>query len=100
MWSEDPLSSSTVALETWIEGKKYFDRAADLARRPALDREREELVAKAKKILERGGKPEGDKSAAVPPPAATRAPDEPERKATPPVAAPAPTPTPAPRRQP
>ncbi len=59
VWSEDPLSSSTVALETWIEGKKYFDRAADLARRPALEKERAELVAKAKKILERGGEAGG-----------------------------------------
>jgi N-acetylglucosamine-6-phosphate deacetylase len=68
VWSGDPLSSTTIALETWIEGKKYFDRAADLARRAALDRERADLVAKAKKIVERG-KPEGEKPAAAPPPA-------------------------------
>src|SRR6185369_12300563 len=53
VWSEDPLSSSTVALETWIEGKKYFDRAADLARRPALEKERSDLVARAKRISEK-----------------------------------------------
>ncbi|MDQ5873506.1 MAG: amidohydrolase family protein, partial [Acidobacteriota bacterium] len=79
VWSGDPLSSATVALETWIEGKKYFDRAADLARRPALDRERSDLVAKAKKMVERV-KPEGEKTAAAPappPPRATRAPEEP-----------------------
>ena len=52
VWSGDPLSTSTIALETWIDGKKYFDRAADLARRPALEKERAELVAKAKKMLE------------------------------------------------
>ena len=63
VWSEDPLSSTTVALETWIEGKKYFDRAADLARRPALEKERADLVAKAKKMLERGAKPEAEKRA-------------------------------------
>jgi imidazolonepropionase-like amidohydrolase len=100
VWSEDPLSSSTVALETWIEGKKYFDRAADLARRPALDKERADLVAKAKKILDRGAKPESEKpgGAPPPPPQATRAPEEPELKPTSPAGTPAPTPTPAPRR--
>lgn len=58
LWSEDPLSSSAVALETWIEGKKYFDRATDLARRPALEKERSDLVARAKKMLEKAPKPE------------------------------------------
>jgi imidazolonepropionase-like amidohydrolase len=58
VWSEDPLSSSTVALETWIDGKKYFDRAADLSRRPALEKERSELVAKAKKMLEKAPRSE------------------------------------------
>jgi imidazolonepropionase-like amidohydrolase len=98
VWSEDPLSSSTVALETWIEGKKYFDRAADLARRPALERERADLVAKAKKVLDRGAKPEGEKTSAPPqppPPQTTRPPEEPERRPTPPAGTPAPTPTPA-----
>ncbi|MGH9367709.1 MAG: amidohydrolase, partial [Thermoanaerobaculia bacterium] len=52
VWSGDPLSAETVALETWIDGRKYFDRAADLSRRPALEKEREELVAKAKRALE------------------------------------------------
>ncbi len=48
VWSGDPLSTSTVALETWIDGKKYFDRAADLAARPANEAERAALVARAK----------------------------------------------------
>ena len=52
VWSGDPVSAEAVALETWIEGKKYFDRAADLARRPALDQERADLVEKAKRVLE------------------------------------------------
>jgi hypothetical protein len=66
LWSGDPLSSLSIALETWVEGKKYFDRAADLAARPALEKERIDLVLKAKRVLEterraasaRGG-PEG-----------------------------------------
>ena len=48
VWSGDPLSTTTVALETWIDGKKYFDRAADVAARPALESERAALIAKAK----------------------------------------------------
>ncbi len=51
IWSGDPLSTTSVALETWIEGKKYFDRAADLAGRAALEKERADLVAKAKARL-------------------------------------------------
>ncbi len=48
VWSGDPMSTTTVALETWIDGKKYFDRAADLAARPQREAERTVLVAKAK----------------------------------------------------
>jgi len=48
VWSGDPLSTTTVALETWIDGKKYFDRTADVAARPALESERAALIAKAK----------------------------------------------------
>ncbi|HEY4230068.1 MAG TPA: amidohydrolase [Thermoanaerobaculia bacterium] len=51
VWSGDPLSTTSIALETWIEGRKYFDRAADLAARPALEKERADLVAKAKARL-------------------------------------------------
>ncbi len=105
IWSGDPLSASTIALETWIEGKKYFDRAADLSRRPALEKERAELVAKAKKMLEserasgRGRAPaaEGERPAPaekVP----ARAPEAPEKTPAVPPTPPAPTPTPAFRR--
>jgi imidazolonepropionase-like amidohydrolase len=101
IWSGDPLSTATVALETWIEGKKYFDRAQDLARRPALEKERAELVAKAKKMLEsapraRTASAEGtEKPAAEKVPA--RAPEAPEK--TPPAPAAPPQPTPTPRWQ-
>jgi adenine deaminase len=54
VWSGDPLDTSSMALETWIDGKKYFDRAADLAARPALDAERTALVDKAKAMVEKG----------------------------------------------
>ena len=91
VWSGDPLSASSVALETWIEGKKYFDRAADLARRPALEKERTELVAKAKAIAEaeKKGKPGGGGEK----PSAERTPEAaPARPASTPTPAPKPTP--------
>ncbi len=46
--TESPLSPTSRVQETWIEGRKYFDREADLAGRTALAQEREALVAKAK----------------------------------------------------
>jgi imidazolonepropionase-like amidohydrolase len=85
IWSGDPLSASTIALETWIEGKKYFDRAEDLARRSALETERVELVAKAKKMLE--SERAAGRGRATPA-------ESGDRPAAPPVA----TPTPSPRR--
>jgi len=52
LWSDHPLSSSAVCLETWIDGRKYFDRARDLAMRDELAAERAALVAKARADLE------------------------------------------------
>jgi imidazolonepropionase-like amidohydrolase len=46
--TESPLSPASRVQETWIEGRKYFDRDADLAGRAALAQERELLVAKAR----------------------------------------------------
>ena len=57
------MTSTTVALETWIDGRKYFDRAADLAARPARDAERAALVAKAKARAEGNEKPDPAKPA-------------------------------------
>jgi imidazolonepropionase-like amidohydrolase len=66
VWSGDPLNASSIALETWVDGKKQFDRAADLAARPALEKERADLVAKAKRMLE-AGKPPAPKTDEKPP---------------------------------
>jgi imidazolonepropionase-like amidohydrolase len=48
IWSGSPLSPYSACLQTWIEGRRYFDRAADLAGRDALAREREALIAAAR----------------------------------------------------
>ena len=50
LWSGSPLDTSTVCLQTWIEGKKYFDRAHAQERAAALAKERAELMEKAKKV--------------------------------------------------
>ncbi|MEO8276863.1 MAG: amidohydrolase family protein [Thermoanaerobaculia bacterium] len=46
VWSGSPLSSLALAEQTWIDGRKYFDRAADLAARDRLAAERQTLLAR------------------------------------------------------
>jgi imidazolonepropionase-like amidohydrolase len=48
IWNGSPLSPYSVCQQTWIEGRKYFDRAEDLAGRAALAKERDALVARVK----------------------------------------------------
>ena len=44
VWSGDPLSTLTACDQTWIDGRKYFDREEDLARREQVREERAELI--------------------------------------------------------
>lgn len=55
IWSMSPLDSRTVCLQTWIEGKKYFDRSLDAARTARMEKERADLIAKAKRIAKLSG---------------------------------------------
>ena len=48
IWSEHPLSTRAVCLETWIEGKRYFERGEALQLAEARATEREKLLTKAK----------------------------------------------------
>ncbi|HEU0037941.1 MAG TPA: hypothetical protein VFR76_01580, partial [Verrucomicrobiae bacterium] len=65
IWSKAPLDSTSVCLQTWIDGKKYFDRAQAAERAAALAKERAELIARAKRIAKLagggGGGDSGDK---------------------------------------
>ncbi|MCM2270736.1 MAG: amidohydrolase family protein, partial [Thermoanaerobaculia bacterium] len=61
LWSDHPLSSAAVCLETWIDGRKYFDRARDLAMRDELAAERAALIAKARADSEKTPEAESDK---------------------------------------
>ncbi len=55
VWSGHPLDSRSVVLQTWIDGKKYFDRDEAVKRAAALKLEREDLIAKAKKLVKLAG---------------------------------------------
>jgi hypothetical protein len=55
LWTGPPLSPTSRVEQTWIEGRKYFDREADLAARPALEAERAALIARAKEMKKGSG---------------------------------------------
>ncbi|MGK7296917.1 MAG: amidohydrolase family protein [Candidatus Wenzhouxiangella sp. M2_3B_020] len=52
IWNGHPLSVYSRVEQTWVDGRRYFDREADLAHREALAAERSELMAA---VLEEGG---------------------------------------------
>ncbi len=60
VWSGHPLDSRSVVLQTWIDGKKYFDRSLAADRAAALQKERADLIAKAKKLAGGGGSGGGE----------------------------------------
>ena len=55
IWSKSPLDSATVCLQTWIDGKKYFDRSANTERTKKREQERDDLLVKAKQLAKLGG---------------------------------------------
>ena len=59
IWSKSPLDSTTVCLQTWIEGRKFFDREGEAGRSEALEKERTALLDKAKRLQLVGGSSEG-----------------------------------------
>jgi N-acetylglucosamine-6-phosphate deacetylase len=61
LWSKSPLDSGTVCLQTWIDGKKFFDRSLNAARVARLKKERDDLLAKAKQIAKLSSS-DGDES--------------------------------------
>lgn len=68
IWTGSPLSSLSMPEQTWIEGRKYFDRSEDLAERARIDAERERLVGKilperVKALAKKDGKDKKDDKA-------------------------------------
>lgn len=45
IWSADPLSTLAIAEQTWIDGRKYFDRDDDHLEQMRIERERAALIA-------------------------------------------------------
>ena len=86
IWSGDPLSTYSICEQTWIEGRKYFDRAEDLKMREEVIRERETLIQKVltankdgKREMGGGRRPAGTHSLDLPSFHETRGQDECEK---------------------
>lgn len=47
IWSDKPLSPAAIPLETWVDGRKYFDREEDRTENRAIRERRERLIALA-----------------------------------------------------
>lgn len=64
IYNHDPLSAYAVAQKTIVDGRVLFDRDKDIAGRAALEKEKNDLLAKEKKASEKKPdekKPEGGK---------------------------------------
>lgn len=57
IWTGHPLSVYSRVEQTWVDGRRYFDRTTDLERREALEAERQELIAR---VLASDGDGEGE----------------------------------------
>ena len=64
IFNRDPLSVYAVVQKTLIDGQVYFDRQRDIDGRPALEKEKQDLLAKEKKASEE--KKAGEKAEAKP----------------------------------
>jgi len=56
IWSGPPLSSYSVCEQSWIDGRRYFDRKEDIERRARIEREKAVLLAKAARAGKGGAK--------------------------------------------
>ncbi|MFL6590351.1 MAG: amidohydrolase family protein [Chthoniobacterales bacterium] len=62
IWTASPLSNYARVQQTWIDGRKYFDRAEDAEARKSFAAQREALVQKAltERLKEIGGGKDSD----------------------------------------
>ncbi|MDN5923672.1 MAG: amidohydrolase family protein [Xanthomonadales bacterium] len=74
IWSDSPLSSMAIPLETWVDGRKYFDRDQDRLDNASIASLRQQLIAavlpERVKALKKAGKDHADKADAKTPTAA------------------------------
>lgn len=66
VWSGHPLSTYSIVEQTWIDGRKYFDRQADLAARETLAEERRALLEKARAAKASSEEKDGEEETADP----------------------------------
>ncbi|MFQ6116446.1 MAG: amidohydrolase family protein, partial [bacterium] len=59
IWSGHPLSTYTICEQTWIDGRKYFDRKEDLEMRRQVEAERARLIQKILAAKKKEKKKEG-----------------------------------------
>ncbi|MBK9656339.1 MAG: amidohydrolase family protein [Rhodanobacteraceae bacterium] len=59
LWSQHPLSSYARPQKVWIDGREYFDQAADLAEQQRIADARAELIQAALAQAPKGGGPGG-----------------------------------------
>ncbi len=59
LWSHHPLSSYARPNKVWIDGREYFDQAADLAEQQRITTARAELIQAALAQAPKGGGPRG-----------------------------------------
>ena len=50
LWSGPPLSTQSLCLQTWIDGRPYFDRQRDAKDRQNSEAERQALIAKVRAL--------------------------------------------------
>ncbi len=64
VWSGNPLSPSSVCVQTWVDGRKLFDRSLETERVRTMNEERDALLAKARKSADKDDDTDkGDKEA-------------------------------------
>jgi len=51
IWNGNPLSAYSIVLETWIEGRKFFDREEDLKIRQEIKLLKEKLIKEYKSYV-------------------------------------------------
>jgi imidazolonepropionase-like amidohydrolase len=61
IYNHDPMSAYAVVQKTLIDGRVYFDRDKEIAGRGALEKEKKDLLAKAKKAAEKNPDATGEK---------------------------------------
>jgi imidazolonepropionase-like amidohydrolase len=62
IWSGDPLAASSTCLETWIEGRSYYNRDHAAERANTRQQERADLLKKVKELADGSGDKKAEKS--------------------------------------